>query len=192
MVTNQLNPPPAITPPIAPLVNPHKYELKGWLAKYLLFPLSPFFIGLFLRFVNFHSLVFKSIYMSNAEGLAFSLIMFCLLGSITARRLDDKGVQSFLYNTFIIGVIIFSALFAISTWLSIDVVNNEQKALLNLTNFINGSQTSTYTIQIGAFAQERLDGSMELSHILIATFILGVVFIGMGVLYRQFYGLGED
>lgn len=93
----------------------------SWLSKYLILPLTPFFIGVLFRYLHQGSFRFASL---NPGELNFSMAMLCFIVSVNASRIANDTLKTSVENSFRLGMYLFLALFALAIFLDIDIRNS--------------------------------------------------------------------
>jgi hypothetical protein len=89
-----------------------------WIAKNVLLPLSPFFVGALIRVLHTGRLTLDSM---NPAELSFSMAMMSLVVSMTASKLTDQHLKDSITYMYQIALIIFLALFACAVFLQTDI-----------------------------------------------------------------------
>jgi len=176
-------------PPSPPVVA-QRAPLLGWIAKYLLLPLTPFLVGLAIRWVGAGALSWPCF---DPAELSFSLAMLCLFGVASARRLDNAQSREVAFAVFVIGVAIFISMFAFSI---VELSRLESTRYLALQQAIDAlaipAPISRNTLD---GLRSTLDGNQSesiLHRILCSVAGLGVLFVVAGLILRDRYGLGEE
>lgn len=179
----------ALSPP-PPNTNIDWADITGWLMRYAVLPLSPFFIGAIIRYIA--RLRFSLSIFEPAE-LAFSLAMFCMLVTISSRQLRDSDYKHTIAGLFTFGAFLFVALFATSVLFSELFVNNMQIFVQSLIMEVSNPSASPNTLIENYMNANSLETNYE-RQLLILYWVafLGSLFIGVGIRYRHIYGLGDE
>jgi hypothetical protein len=174
----------------APPVISQRAPLLGWIAKYVLLPLTPFLVGFAIRLVGTGELTWRCF---DPAELSFSLAMLCLFGVASARRLDDSESREIAFALFVVGVSIFVSMFSFSI---VELTRLDSSQHVALTHAIDllATRAPTGTAEL-ATLRSSLDGGESvgiLRRILVSVAALGLLFVIAGLVLRDRYGLGEE
>jgi hypothetical protein len=166
-------------------------DLLGWSMKYIIVPLLPFFIGAGIRLIDNNG--GWSWGMLHPSELSFSLAMFCILGNVYARKLEDEKIRETLSGLFIAGIVIFMSMFAFSVSQDSQLNNLRTDTVSTIISEANQKGALPYN-EIKELAQEQNIQIIihKLNVILSIVSIAGAIYIFMGLTFRHFYKLGEE
>jgi hypothetical protein len=155
----------------------------GWLVKECLFPLTPFLLSAFVRWL-FVERAHWSVF--DAKDLSITMSLFCVLVVTAAHKHRDPDLGSSLASAFLFGMFFFTALFVsaivIETW-EASAVADAHYQLSNHTSNISDLLASLNKNQLRLGAIESAIRSISA--------VLAVITVAMAVLCRIIYDLRD-
>jgi hypothetical protein len=177
-------------PPGGPAVIAQRAPFLGWMAKHLVLPLTPFFVGSAIRIVRTGELSASAF---DPAELSFSLAMFCILGVVAAHRIHDREYRDIAFVVFVIGVAVFMSMFSFSVAESARLSTVRDEALIAAVQALKAEPKKTPDeIALISREKERQACERTVSTVLSVVVVLGVLFVGAGFAARDRYGLGEE
>jgi hypothetical protein len=188
------------TPPKEPLAKP-RHGISGWLAKYVLAPLSPFIVGAALRMLHAEA---WSVSAFDPGELSFSLAMFCLFVTLSLQRRTELSAKDVLDTFFTIGTLLFIAMFSFSVIQSAELSDHKTSAITNLSDAVKSislSSQSDITTQVSSLVtkidtlskiEEQKTNQRKLNNGIIIIGLAGFCFIVLGTAFQRQYGLSLE
>ncbi|MEM9558025.1 MAG: hypothetical protein AAGC60_27455 [Acidobacteriota bacterium] len=130
------------TAPSPPAAESNTVEIVAtvsWLGKYVVLPLTPFIVGVMVRYLYSGNLEFRAL--SPAE-LSFSMAMMSLVMATKASQLENsvRGAITTLYR---VGVVVFIVLFSIAMFLETDISASYKLTWLLVLDQLNNGMPVT-------------------------------------------------
>jgi hypothetical protein len=139
-----------------------------WSMKYVVLPLSPFFVGILFRFFRQGNLEFA--FVSPAE-LGFSMAMLSLILTTQASQISDKAVRDDLHTALRVGIVVYLALFAVAKFLDVDL----QYTLRGLAAINPPAAGSPLSPELMNYQSHLKDCDSIMSRVRLTTLLLSVV-----------------
>ena len=156
----------------------------AWFSKYLLLPLTPFFIGVLFRYL--HQGCFRFNFLKPAE-LNFSMAMLSLVVSVNASKITNPTLRTYVVSSFRAGLYFFLALFALSIFLDIDI----QNSLTRICGVFELAINSKAVITSSDLLLRLREFEAILSRVRWVTIVLAILTIIFACIYNKRYKL-ED
>jgi hypothetical protein len=158
--------------------------------KYVIIPLTPFIIGACIRLLESESASWSAL---DPAELSFSLAMFCLLGNISARRLEKSQYREAIAGVFVVGAVLFISLFAYSVLKSQQLDNLERSSIERILRQVTESGTLA-RIDIEEMVEHAATATIlqRLNLVLGIVSSVGLIYVCMGLGFRHIYGLGDE
>ncbi len=175
--------------PEGPLVRPAGYRIIPWLAKYILFPLTPFIVGSTIRIIQSNDVTFR---VFDTEELSFSLAVLCLLTILASERLDNADYKFTIFALFSVGLFLFTSFYIVSVSESFRLEGLNASVIINFEKIADKSAAITNNISDLVLSTQRNDSQRILDKLFWYTLPTGLLFITAGVYFRRIYGLGDE
>ena len=174
-----------------PLSEESRRGWLSWLCANVILPLTPALVGASIRFIHRSEFTFN---VFDPAEVAFSLAMFCLLGAVSANEIKGNAERDTVFTAFTIGVAFFMAMFALSVFLSSELTYSNEIAIEGLTASVNGqlSDSAKSDVSVISRTQNRARIDATISLILKVVGLVGFVFVGLALVFRDKYRLGES
>jgi hypothetical protein len=111
----------------------------AWAAKNFVLPLVPFLVGTTTRYISGAHNLF------NVGELSFSMAMLCFLVVISAGRVKDDKLRESLSNLWIFTGIFYLTLFAVSTFIEIQIEINADSLFAGIQKLLDSKQLAFVT-----------------------------------------------
>jgi hypothetical protein len=163
-------------------------ETIAWTAKNLLLPLIPALTGALIRYT--HSGQFTGATFETGE-LSFSMAMLSFIVMASTSRLTDKNLRESLNTLFIVGAVIFLALFACTTLLKVQLDSAASENIAQIKLLLQNQQLAPLSIS-NILNDQHLVGSVQmLSRVRSAVVILSLIVLPVTIMIKVRYKL-ED
>lgn len=156
----------------------------AWIVKFVIFPLTPFFIGAIVRILNSGDI---NVQVLSPTELAFSMAMLSLFISVNASRISNPTLRDALIRMYQLGVVVFLALFSWAIFLETDMLISLNSALVVIEQKINMGATIT----VGDLPKRLHHFELIFSRLRWMTIVLSMAVVPLAIYSNKKYDL-ED
>lgn len=155
-----------------------------WIAKNVLLPLTPFFVGALIRTLHTGRVTLESF---NPAELSFSMAMMSLVVSMSASKLTNPDLKDSITYMYQIALIIFLALFACAVFLQTDI----EVSVEGVWRLAESKLQSTGNLTSADIPKQINQFKEILDRFRVAIIIMSVIVLPVTIISNKKYGL-ED